>query len=139
VMLAKPNCRFQPVFVEDVVKVMLASLEDSTSAGKCYELAGPKVYRLSELVSVVAQAVGKRPMIVGLNDTLSYMQAFFMEWLPVKLMTRDNVRSMEVDNVSPQPLPFGIRATPLEAVMTDFLNGQNPRNQYNQLRVTAGR
>ena len=78
-------------------------------------------------------------MIVGLNDTLSYMQAFFMEWLPVKLMTRDNVRSMEVDNVSQQPLPFGIRATPLEAVMTDFLNGQNPRNQYNQLRVTAGR
>ncbi|NBW60873.1 MAG: complex I NDUFA9 subunit family protein [Methylophilaceae bacterium] len=139
VMLAKPNCRFQPVFVEDVVKVMLASVEDSTSAGKCYELAGPKVYRLRELVSVVAQAVGKRPMIVGLNDTLSYMQAFFMEWLPVKLMTRDNVRSMEVDNVSPQPLPFGIRATPLEAVMTDFLNGQNPRNQYNQLRVTAGR
>ncbi len=62
-----------------------------------------------------------------------------MEWLPVKLMTRDNVRSMQVDNVSSQSLPFGIRATPLEAVMTDFLNGQNPRNQYNQLRVTAGR
>ena len=139
VLLAKPNCRFQPVYVEDVVKVMLASLENSASAGQCYELAGPKVYRLSELVRVVAQAVGKRPIIIGLNNTLSYMQAFFMEWLPVKLMTRDNVRSMQVDNVSSQSLPFGIRATPLEAVMTDFLNGQNPRNQYNQLRVTAGR
>ena len=62
-----------------------------------------------------------------------------MEWLPVKFMTRDNIRSMQVDNISSQYLPFGIRATPLEAVMQDFLTGQNPRNQYNQFRVTAGR
>ncbi len=139
ILLAKPHCRFQPVYVEDVVKVMLASLESVASVGKCYELVGPKVYRFSELIKVVSQAVGKRPIIIGLNDTLSYLQAFFMEWLPVKLMTRDNLRSMQVDNVSQQTLPFGIAATPLEAVMSDFLNGQNPRNQYNQLRATAGR
>lgn len=138
-LLAKPNCRFQPVYVEDVVKVMLAALNDSASEGQVYELAGPRVYRFKELIQTVAKAIGKRPIIIGLSDRLSYIQAFFMEWLPVKLMTRDNIRSMQVDNISAQSLPFGIRATPLEAVMQDFLSGQNSRNQYNQFRVTAGR
>ncbi len=139
ILLAKPNCLFQPIYVEDVVKVMIAALQTPASEGQIYELAGPRIYRFKELVQLIGKAVGKTPVILGLSDRLSYIQAFFMEWLPVKLMTRDNIRSMQVDNISSQYLPFGIRATPLEAVMQDFLTGQNPRNQYNQFRVTAGR
>jgi uncharacterized protein YbjT (DUF2867 family) len=139
VALAKPNCFFQPVYVEDVVQVMLAALKQPNSAGQCYELAGPRMYSLRELVRLVATSVGKRPLIIGLNNRLSYLQAWFMEWLPVKLMTRDNVRSMEVDNISQHSLPFDIRATPLEAVIDDFLNGKSPRNDYNQYRTRAGR
>jgi len=139
VALAKPNCLFQPVYVEDVAQVILASLAQPSSAGQCYELAGPRMYTLRELVETVAKAVGKRPIIIGLGDRLSYLQAGLMEWLPVKLMTRDNVRSMEVDNISQHSLPFSVTATPLEAVMDDFLNGKTPRNDYNQYRARAGR
>lgn len=139
ILLAKADCRFQPVYVEDVVKVIMHALATPASAGQIYELAGPKVYTFKQLIQTVAQALDKRRLVIGLNQPLSYLQAWMMEWLPVKLMTRDNLRSMQVDNVSAQALPFDIRPTALEAVMADFLSDQNPRNHYNQLRVRAGR
>lgn len=141
VALAKPNAKFQPIWVEDVAQAFVNSLENISTYGKCYELGGPNVYTLRELVQKVMDVMGKQKPIIGLNDSLSYAQAFMLELMPVKLMTRDNVRSMQVDNVTEAPIAteLGVTLTPLEAVIPEYLTNATPRAAYDKFRSTAGR
>lgn len=141
ILLAKPNAKFQPIYVEDVAKAFVTSLDNIETYGKAYDLGGPKVYTLRQLVTYVAETLGKKRPIIGLNNMLSYLQAFAMELLPVRLMTRDNVRSMEVDSVCVTSFPafLGIQPVALEAIVPDYLSEDNPRNSYNRFRAGAGR
>lgn len=141
ILLAKPGAKFQPVYVEDVARAFVMSIDHVDTFGKSYDLGGPKVYTLRQLVAYVAQTLNKKRMIIGLNNMLSYLQAFAMELLPVKLMTRDNVRSMEVDSVCVTSFPsfLGFNPTALETIAPDYLKEDNPRNAYNRFRARAGR
>jgi len=141
ILLAKPNAKFQPIYVEDVAQAFVASLDNIDTYGKAYDLGGPKVYTLRQLVAYVADTLGKKRPIIGLNNMLSYLQAFAMEFLPVKLMTRDNVRSMEVDSICVTSFPAFLDFQPvaLEAIVPDYLSENNPRNAYNRFRTRAGR
>ncbi|HSB49389.1 MAG TPA: complex I NDUFA9 subunit family protein [Burkholderiales bacterium] len=139
VMLACPGARFQPVFVEDVAAAMVRSLADLDSVGRSYDLCGPRVYTLRELVEAVAAVTGRRRRVVGLSDRLSYWQAYAMELLPVKLMTRDNYDSMKVDNVCSCDFPFGIAPAALEAVAPSYLGSRAPRARYQRYRGQARR
>lgn len=140
-LLAKPNARFQPVWVEDVATCFVSSLDNIDTYGQTYELAGPKVYTFRELVQAVMVTLNIRRPIIGLNDKLSYAQAFMMELLPIKLMSRDNVRSMEVDSVSAQPFPaiFEVTPTALEVIIPEYLVNQTPRGAYDRFRSSAAR
>ena len=137
--LACPNARFQPVFVEDVAAAFVKSLADLGSHGKSYDLCGPRVYRLRELVEYVGVVTGHRRPIIGLNDALSYCQALALELLPVKIMTRDNYYSMKVDSVCRCAPPFGITPTPLEAVAPSWLGNRTPRARYQEFRAQVRR
>lgn len=139
VFLACPNARFQPVFVEDVASAFAGSLKNPGSLGKSYDLCGPKVYRLRELIEFVGVTTGRPRSIVGLNDTLSYAQAFAMELLPIKLMTRDNYYSMQLDSVCDCTFPLGIEPAALEAVAPTFLAQRTPRQRYQWMRGRARR
>lgn len=141
VLLAKPEARFQPVWVEDVAQAFVLSMENIDTYGQAYDLGGPKVYTLRELVQKVADILGIKRRIIGLNDRLSYVQAYAMELLPIKLMTRDNLYSMQVDSVSQGEFPkvFGIEPTALEVVAPDYLVNRTPRDSYNRYRGHAGR
>ena len=137
--LASPRTRFQPVFVDDVAAAFVKGLADLASHGRSYDLCGPHVYTLRELVEYVGRATGRRRMIIGLGDKMSYCQALVMEWLPVKLMTRDNYYSMKVDSVCGCEFPFGIAPTALEAVAPSWLGNRTPRARYRGFRGQAGR
>src|SRR4029079_7321137 len=68
--LASPEARFQPVYVRDVVKAMLAALESRDAIGKRYDLCGPHECTLRELMAFVCAVTGRRRLIVGLPDSL---------------------------------------------------------------------
>jgi NADH dehydrogenase len=137
--LARPDARFQPVYVGDVAAAFVHALGDVATCGRRYDLCGPRRYTLRELVAWTGRAAGCPRPIIGLNRTLSYCQAFAMELLPVKLMTRDNLRSMEVDSVCDCAYPFGIQPQALEALAPAWLADDTPRARYDQLRSRAGR
>ncbi|MDH5537320.1 MAG: complex I NDUFA9 subunit family protein, partial [Betaproteobacteria bacterium] len=139
VFLASPGARFQPVYVADVAQAFVTSLTELASLGKSYDLCGPKVYTLRELVEYVARTTGHCRPVIGLNDSLSYLQALSMEFLPVKLMTRDNYYSMKVDSVCACEFPFGLHPAALEAVAPVWLARRTPRARYMRLRDRAGR
>lgn len=141
IFLAKPDAKFQPIWVEDVADVFVNSLNNDDTYGKSYALAGPDVYSLQALVEKVMQALHKERPIIGLGNRLSYLQAWVMEWLPIKLMSRDNVRSMEVDSVASEGMAKEVQLplTSLDAVIPTYIQNKTPRAAYDQYRAAAGR
>ena len=139
VFLACPDAKFQPVYVEDVARALVHALGDRDSFGKTYDLVGPKVYRLRDIVKFAGRASGHPRLVIGLNAKYSMLQAWMMEWLPGGLMSRDNVLSMSADSVSAAPFPFGIQPAALEAVAPVWLQGDSACRRYNLLRYHAGR
>ncbi len=141
VALAKPDARFQPIWVEDVAEAFVNSLGNIDTYGKTYELGGPRVYTMRELVEFVIFVLGKKRKIVGLNDKLSYWQAYAMEKLPIKLMTRDNFYSMQVDSVCKGPIAeeLGVKPTAIEVEVPEYLANDTPRAAYDRFRGLAGR
>ncbi|MFA6040824.1 MAG: complex I NDUFA9 subunit family protein [Methylophilus sp.] len=141
IFLAKPNAKFQPIWVEDVSSCMVNSISNTNSYGKTYEIGGPEVYTLRELVQKVMTIVDKPRTIIGLNDRFSMLQGWFMELMPIKLMSRDNVKSMSVDNVTSQnkARELGVTVMPLDAVVPEYLTNATPRAAYDGYRSAAGR
>lgn len=137
--LACPQARFQPVYVGDVVQAFLAALDSADAVGQRFDLCGPKVYSLKELVEYVCAATGRRRLIVGLPDSLSYLQARLLEWTPGPLMSRDNYRSMQVRSVCNCPFPFGIAPQALEVLAPSWLVHPRTRDHFSELRARAGR
>jgi NADH dehydrogenase len=137
--LGSPRARFQPVYVGDVVRAFLAALDSDEAAGKRYDLCGPKEYTLRQLVELVCSITGRRRLVIGLPESLSYLQAWAMELLPVRLLTRDNFNSMQVPSVCDCAFPFGIQPAPLEALAPSWLAPAGPRERYRLLRWKAKR
>lgn len=130
-MLAGADAKFQPVYVEDVAQAFITALYDDRTIGKTYELAGPKVYTLRELVQLAGTYSGHQRPVIGMPETLARLQAFFLEHLPGgPMMSRDNLDSMKVDNVAHGPIAdeLGIEPTSLEAVAPYYLRGLPPHS-----------
>jgi NADH dehydrogenase len=134
-----PDARFQPVYVGDVARALHFALEEPSARGRAYELCGPRVLTMKELVEFVCATTGKRRLVVGLPRRLSYLQAWMLEHLPGKLMTRDNWLSMQVPNTCEAPFPFRLQPHALEAVAPAYLSPAGPRERYPQLRWRARR
>jgi NADH dehydrogenase len=141
IFLAKPNAKFQPIWVEDVAQCFVNALDNTATYGKVYELGGPNVYSLRVLMQKVMIILGKQRPIIGLNDTLSMAQAFVMELMPIKLLSRDNVRSMLVDSVCNAPIAseLGVTLASLDVVLPEYLLNSSPRATYDSFRSAAGR
>ena len=140
-VLAVPSAdaRFQPVYVGDVAQAFADALEDPDAVGRRYELGGPREYTLKQLIELVCQLTGRHRLVVGLPGPIAYLQAFFLEKMPMQLMSRDNIRSMQVPNTTQAPFPFGIQPHSLEAVAPAYLTPSGPRERYPQLRWRARR
>jgi uncharacterized protein YbjT (DUF2867 family) len=141
IALAKPNAKFQPIWVEDVAQCFVNALENTATYGESYELGGPQIVTLKQLVEKVMHILGKHRPIIGLNDTLSMLQAFMLELMPIKLMTRDNIRSMQVDSITAQPIAAELNVVPtaLDVVIPEYLLNTSPRAAYDRFRSAAGR
>jgi uncharacterized protein YbjT (DUF2867 family) len=122
------HTRLQPVYVEDVAEAITLMLTDSGSAGRTYELAGPRVYTLRELVEIVLHLVGKHRLLVPIPFAMAEAQARLFELLPfnpplstgqVDLLKEDNV----ADGVLPGLQDLNIHAKAVEEIVPTYLGG----------------
>jgi uncharacterized protein YbjT (DUF2867 family) len=121
--LACPEARFAPVYVGDVAEAMTRSLAERDCAGKRFDLCGPRIYSLRELVEYTADLIGCKTKVVGLPDFLSRLQAGVFQLLPGKPFTMDNFRSLQIDSVCERNalLELGIETRSVEAVVPTYL------------------
>jgi NADH dehydrogenase len=97
--LAMPQSRFAPVHADDVTEALLRVLREPSTAGRTYQLFGPDIYSLRELVQMIADQLGLSRRIIGLPRSLSRLQAAIMDFVPGKPFSTDNYRSLLVDSV----------------------------------------
>ena len=125
--------RFQPVYVGDVADAFMAVLRDPVTAGKVYELGGPRVIAFRELMQIMLREIGRKRALVPLPLSIARLEAFFLEMLPVPPLTRDQVKLLGRDNiVDPGALSFkdlGIQPTGVEAVLPTYLSRFRPGNR----------
>ena len=133
--LGSPDAKFQPVWVGDVARAIVISIETYETEGKTYPLVGPQVYSLKELVEFIIGLSGKARAVIGLPASLSILQAAVFEHLPGKLITRDNLRSMQVPSTSTIPFPalFG-PVSDMESTVRGYLKSNVGRAQYPRFR-----
>lgn len=131
-LLVCPNARFAPIYVGDVVSAMAQSITNRHTFGKRYDLCGPKVYTLREIVQLTAQYIGEPRRIIGLGSGLSQLIAA----LPGKFFTLDNFDSMKIDSVCDKPIPalFDITPSPLEAIAPLYLGKNKGRSRLTAYR-----
>jgi NADH dehydrogenase len=143
--IAHAGARFQPVFVGDVADAFVNALDNPRTYRRVYELVGPKIYTLRELVQFATRASGRPRPVIGLPDALGRAQAIMMELAPGEpMMSRDNLDSMQRDNVASAqphtPAPeLGIAFTPMEAEAVAYLSGQTARARLGTFRARARR
>ena len=127
VPLGSPDARFQPVWVEDVARAVVQSLSMPETFGHTYALAGPHEFTLRALLEFAMTTSGHRRPILPLGPALSMAQAAVFERLPGQLITRDNVKSMSIPNISREPFPeiFG-RAQAMEAIVPGYMQASTP-------------
>jgi uncharacterized protein YbjT (DUF2867 family) len=132
--------RFQPVYVGDVAEAVMRCLEDPATAGRTYELGGPKIYSLRELLELLLHEIRRRRSFVNLPFELAALQAKFMSILPNPPLTPDQVELLKRDNiVSPGALTLsslGIAPTVVEAILPTYLDRYRQGGWY-QGRASA--
>ncbi len=97
--------RLQPVYVEDVAEAIARVLDDPGTAGRTYELAGPGMYTLRELVQITLRLIGKRRLLVPVPFALAEVQARLFELLPSPPLTTGQVDLLKADSVASGALP----------------------------------
>jgi len=140
--LAMPDAKFQPVFVADVAKAIVNTLDLDAASGHVYELGGPTVYTLEQLFNYCGDVVGRHARIVRLPNAFARLQALSFELAPGEpMLSRDNLDSMKVDSVLSGPLApeLGIEPASIETIAPLYLGNASLRTRLNNFRASAGR
>ncbi len=142
--LGGASAQMQPVWVQDLARALVEAILRRDTIGKTFEIAGPRVLSLGELVRLAGQVSGHPRPVLPLPRPLAWLQALAMECLPgVPLLSRDNLASLSVPNVAGGALPglaaLGIEASSLEAVLPGYLAAGQGEARLDGWRMRAGR
>jgi NADH dehydrogenase len=119
------HTRLQPIYVEDVAEAITRTLAEPRSAGRIYELVGPGVYTLRDLVEIAVRASGRRRWLVPLPFVVANFQARLFELLPSPPLTTSQVDLLQSDNVASGALPglqdLSIKPKAVEDVVPTYI------------------
>ncbi len=139
--LACPDARLAPVYIDDVAAAFANALTRRDSFGRHYELCGPRVYTLEQLVRFIARHSGADSRIIRLPDWASRLQASLLQYAPGRPFTPDNYLSLQVPSVCQCDglAELGIDATSLENAGARILAGIDRNQRLDRLRRVSQR
>lgn len=119
------HTKFQPVYVGDVADAVLRALDQADAPGQLFELGGPRVYTFREILEFILEETGRRRLLIPVPFGLARLQAMVLQLLPRPVLTVDQVRLLERDNVVSSGAAtigdLGITATSLDAIAPTYL------------------
>lgn len=136
--LARAGCKFAPVYLGDVVEAFVRAVHDPKTAGGVYELYGPDVVTLAQLVRMTAAQLGLKRLVLPLPDLLGRLQGLVFDFIPGKPFSSDNYRSLLLDSVGGIDglHRLGIEPTPMSEVLPDILgHGQDRQARLDYYRT----
>jgi NADH dehydrogenase len=117
-LIAGGTTKFQPVLIDDMTAGLLELLRRSDTAGKTYELGGPRAYSFKGLLELLLAALNRQRVLSPIPFALAEMQAGLLALLPHPPLTRDQVRLLKTDKLVSGAKPtlgdLGVPARPLE-------------------------
>lgn len=121
--------KFQPVFVGDVAEAIAKAVEGEARGGEIFELGGPEVMSFRELMDLTLREIDRKRMLVSLPWRVARVQAWFMEFMPKPMLTRDQVTMLKTDNVVSEAAAserrtlqgLGINPTAMRAILPSYL------------------
>jgi len=133
--------KFQPVFVGDVAEALAKAVDGDAKPGTTYELGGPEVKSFRELMELTLQEIGRKRLLLPLPFAVARLQAFFMEFMPKPMLTRDQVTLLETDNVVSADAAreqrtlegLGINPTAMRAILPTYLWRYRKAGQFTKI------
>ncbi len=135
--------KFQPVFVGDVADAVANAAADTRTRGRTYELGGPAVYSLKELLAFISTTIERKRAFWPFPFFMLDIFAALFGWLPFSPITRDQARLLRKDNVvkaGPDAASvgtladLGVNPTAVEAIVPSYLYAYRPTGQYAETR-----
>jgi uncharacterized protein YbjT (DUF2867 family) len=128
--------RFQPVFAGDVARAAAQVLRDPATAGKTYELGGPEVMSFKQILELVLKETRRKRALLNIPFPIARIQGALMGLLPKPMLTLDQVRLLESDNVVADGAlglrDLGIAPTAAEAIVPSYLWRFRKYGQFEQ-------
>lgn len=139
--LARAGAKFAPVYVGDVVAAMVKTMADPAAYGQSYELYGPEVLTLAQIVRYTARGMQARRLVIPLPDALGRLQALAMDFVPGKPFSTDNFLSLKIDSVGGIDGLYRLKIdkTPIEAVIPQILFPKGKQARLDRYRSASGR
>jgi uncharacterized protein YbjT (DUF2867 family) len=122
--------RLQPVYVGDVATAVADAVDGKTKAGATYQLGGPEVLTMREIIQIILAIIERHRMLVSLPFGLAKWQALLLQFAPDPLnLTPDQVELLRADNVVSDAAKdakltlegLGIAPDSLEAIAPQYL------------------
>lgn len=138
--------KFQPVYVDDVAAAVVSAVQGN--AAGVYELGGPEVQSLRELMQTMLGIVRRRRLVLNIPFGIANLMAFGFKVAQVCSLgiikapiTKDQIASLRVNNVVADGAngleALGIRPTAMGAVLPDYLWRYRPSGQYDAIKESA--
>lgn len=140
------NTKFQPVYVDDVAAAAVVGVQGK--AHGVYELGGPHVQTMRELMNEMLLIIRRRRLVLNIPFPAARVMAFgFKVGRTLSLgfvrgpVTADQVKNLMIDNVVSEGAQgfraLGITPTAIEAVLPDYLWRFRPSGQYDAIKESA--
>ncbi len=126
--------KFQPVYVGDVAEAVLCALRDPTCRGRIYSLGGPEVRNFAELMQIMLGHTKQKAVMMSVPFAMARIKAAFLQMMPKPLLTLDQLRLLEKDNIVPEgSLGFkdlGIAPLQMDAILPQYLGQYRPGGKF---------
>ncbi|MEO5373239.1 MAG: complex I NDUFA9 subunit family protein [Alphaproteobacteria bacterium] len=137
-LLGGQGVRLQPVYVGDVADAIMKTLTGDGVTGKTFELGGPRVYTLREIMDLVVRMVDRRRLVLPMPYWLASLEASVLQYLPKPPLTPDQVTLLKADNVVGGGLPgfaeLGLVPTSAEPILPTYLDRFRSLHRHTVLR-----
>jgi len=122
--LACADAKFAPVYVGDVADAFMACLERRDVAGRTFELCGPDVMTLGDIVRMTASFLGLKRFVLPLPRSVARVQAAVMDYVPGKPFSTDNFLSATLDSTctSDGLAALGLTRSSMRSVLPRYLS-----------------